>query len=279
MSVTRKYLFLMILAIGFIVFAIFVASLRDGASQSVLPGILDMKDVSQEGTRRDQPAPRALDSSMPAGQEGVGYDHPLSQGTPHKDDRDWRSPYELRELDDLVIADECLELSQALGISKGSLPAELTKSFNLASEFPDNVHLVRWESAYGLSRGGVVIWMDWNGDVPPSYRIRVQDARSRATLDPQGKAPVELVSEGLSRERAIEKVRLLQYDVAQALGAAQYRRVLLTDSLPSETDSEASTAVEILGDRILFFSKDGLNCQTSSLYSLHCTCTGSSRDP
>jgi hypothetical protein len=159
--------------------------------------------------------------------------------------------------------------------------SQATAKLQANQEFPINVHVVRWEMAFGLPGPGVLFWAEWSGENPARYSIYVQDARTpQSEWDAAGKAPIQQREKGLAWEDALKILKEIKYPLVQSFGPASYRRFIVTDAIPidpaeaqvSNSDTATQLSVEVLGPRILYFSRPGLSCSRAEGSAMKCSC-------
>jgi hypothetical protein len=166
-------------------------------------------------------------------------------------------------------------------ITPQEMVSQATAKLEANQEFPMNVHVVRWEMAFGLPGPGVLFWAEWSGETPARYSIHVQDARTpQSEWDAAGKAPIQQREKGLAWEDAVKVLKEIKYPLVQSFGPASYRRLIVTDAIPVDPDeaqvSNSETApqlsAEVLGPRILYFSRPGLSCSRVEGSAMKCSC-------
>jgi hypothetical protein len=190
----------------------------------------------------------------------------------------------------IAVDPDCLKIEtqqsgSAPPISGGITPQEMvsqaTAELEANQEFPMNVHVVRWEMAFGLPGPGVLFWAEWSGENPARYSIQVQDARTpQSEWDAAGKAPIQQREKGLAWEDAVKVLKEIKYPLVQSFGPASYRRLIVTDAIPIDPDEaqvlNSETApqlsAEVLGPRILHFSRPGLSCSRAEGSAMKCSC-------
>jgi hypothetical protein len=167
------------------------------------------------------------------------------------------------------------------GITPQEMVSQATAKLQANQEFPINVHVVRWEMAFGLPGPGVLFWAEWSGENPARYSIYVQDARTpQSEWDAAGKAPIQQREKGLAWEDALKILKEIKYPLVQSFGPASYRRFIVTDAIPidpaeaqvSNSDTATQLSVEVLGPRILYFSRPGLSCSRAEGSAMKCSC-------
>jgi hypothetical protein len=186
----------------------------------------------------------------------------------------------------LVWAKDCQDARQSdprlAALDPFGLAEIIRRDLHGAEEFPDQVHIVRWEMAFGLPDKGVVLRADWLGTRPARYRVEVQDSRQpRSLWDAAGMAPTEILHPDVTWGDAQQILVSRKQALVAALGAPDYRRVVMT----SETDELAAQAVslgqprvsdvvaaELQGARVLWFSMGGASCLRDGDAQLQCSC-------
>lgn len=166
-------------------------------------------------------------------------------------------------------------------ITAQEMVSQVAARLEANQEFPMQAHVVRWEMAFGLPGPGVLFWAEWSGENPARYSIRVQDARTpQSEWDAAGKAPIQQREKGLAWEDAVKVLKEIKYPLVQSFGPASYRRLIVTDAVPIDPDeakvSNSETApqlsAEVLGPRILYFSRPGLSCSRADGSAMRCSC-------
>jgi hypothetical protein len=149
-------------------------------------------------------------------------------------------------------------------------------------EFPEGVHVVRWEMAFGLPRSGVVVWAEWLGTRPATYRVLLQDSREpKETWDASGM--VKTVADAFDWEATRSLLVQTKQELQTSVGLPDYRRVIAT----SETDDGYVTrdagahgakverniiGVELLGARVLWYSEGLASCLRREDNAMVCFC-------
>ena len=153
-------------------------------------------------------------------------------------------------------------------------------------EFPEGSHIVRWEMAFGLRRQGVLLWAEWLGTRPATYRVIVQDSRvPRSTWISSNRAPEQVIAEGFDWSATVGLLKERRAELTRALGPADYRRVIVTsesdksvDAVSLDSSSAASgsqiVGAELLGARILWYSRGRVSCLRRDDDAMLCSCRG-----
>lgn len=165
-------------------------------------------------------------------------------------------------------------------ITAQEMVSQATAKLEANQEFPRQAHVVRWEMAFGLPGPGVLFWAEWSGENPARYSIHVQDARTpQSEWDAAGKASIQLRAKDLSWTEAVEVLKEIKHPLVDVFGPASYRRLIVTGAVPvdpgdakGDGEKSAGLSAEVLGPRILFFSRAGLSCERTENSKMHCSC-------
>lgn len=169
-------------------------------------------------------------------------------------------------------------------LSPESMVRSIKDTLRGHQEFPEGVHVVRWEMAFGLPRSGVVVWAEWLGTRPATYRVLLQDSREpKETWDASGMAPVKTVADAFDWEATRSLLVQTKQELQTSVGLPDYRRVIAT----SETDDGYVTrdagahgakverniiGVELLGARVLWYSEGLASCLRREDNAMVCFC-------
>lgn len=170
-------------------------------------------------------------------------------------------------------------------LSGASMVNSIKSRLGAHEEFPLKAHVVQWEMAFGLPDAGVLLWAEWLGTRPSTYRIVLQDSRKpRSSWISADRAPEEILGEGLPWQEAVQRLKAQRDILAKELGQPDYRRVLLTSSTDEAADvtgsasgavpnpSQGSIGAELLGARLLWYSEDSTSCLRHNSDVMVCVC-------